>query len=105
MKTARIKILICVLIGASGCASAPPVAQAAPEHSCAATQTNRDEIDNTSPPDCCFTVSELGIASDSEDNLHRLIIPFVPGYREKRIRERVLRDRDRCLEAAASAPK
>ncbi len=104
MKTVRVKILICALVGASGCASGPPITQAAPERPCCvAMQTTRDELDDT-PPECCFTVGDLGIASDSEENLHRLIIPFVPGYREKRIRERLLRDKARCLEAAASTP-
>ena len=105
MKTARIKVLLCMLTSVSGCASTPPLAQAAPEQLCSKAQITSEEATKLASSECYFIVSDLGIAGDSEDNLHRLIIPFVPGYQEKRIRERLMRDRARCLEAAASAPK
>lgn len=105
MRTAEVKILVCVLIGASGCVSAPPVSQAAPEKPCAVIEVANGEVDDALTSECCFTISKFENASDSEDDLHQLIIPFVPGYREKRLRERLLRDRNRCLEPAASAPK
>ena len=105
MNTARIKILCCTLISLYGCASTPPLAQAAPEQPCSTVQITGNEANKAAPPECCLAIGDPGIAGDGEEDLHRLIIPFVPGYREKRIRERLLRNRARCLEAAASASK